>query len=99
MYGPGSLGYSRSMLPISGMIRYFVATVVLPTRVGMIPCFLEQEECSPPRWGRVHAVRMSAGCVRIGDGFAHVAETQNAAPARDAMSEWGQLCFRGRRSR
>ena len=79
------------MLPISGMIRYFVATVVLPTRVGMIPCFLEQEECSPPRWGRVHAVRMSAGCVRIGDGFAHVAETQNAAPARDAMSGWWQL--------
>ena len=40
MYGPGSLGYSRNMLPISGMIRYFVATVVLPTRVGMIPCSL-----------------------------------------------------------
>ena len=33
------LGYSRSMLPISGMIRYFVATVVLPARVGMIRCF------------------------------------------------------------
>lgn len=47
----------------------------------------------PTTWGREHAVRMSAGCVQIGGGFAHVAETQNAAPTRDAMSEWGQCAI------
>ena len=36
-------------------------------------------------------MRMSAGCVQIGGGFAHVAETQKDAPNRDAMSGWGQV--------
>ena len=43
-----------------------------------------EEDCYRRTRGRVHAVRMSAGCVQIGGGFAHVADAKRCPhPGRD----------------
>lgn len=39
-------------------------------------------------WIGEHAMRMSAGCVQIGGGFAHVADTKKLPPP--GHPEWGQ---------
>ena len=44
-------------------------------------------------------LRMSAGCVQIGAGFAHVADAKKAAPTRNAMSEWGQQAIESQAAR
>ena len=43
---------------------------------------------APHPGGDVHTMRMSAGCVQIGAGFAHIADAKKLPPP--GHPEWGQ---------